>query len=358
MWEFLYKVDLAFQEIFNPYFDIEEKDEKGDTKLMQASLNGNAPLVRALLMAGANIHTTNRFGDTPLYSAVMSGNIACVRTLITENANLTIKTDNLLSIAIYSGRTEMFNVLLDAITKSCANFTLNTWLLDFAFERKLNDIAIALIDAGISLENNNDYRPLLTAVKIGNPSLVKVILNAKSSFNDNYIHLLNLAVTLPESNVALLLLNAKSRFNYEQSNLVEPLIQAVVYCKTDLVEALLKAGANPFDLDNSTHHFPEKTPLHYALNRGFGKIAIALLNAMNPSQMLAANADPKLKAFIDTYYVKDPVTQQPRQLLPAFSTEELFCNYKRQAKETKVKQTAEQMKSVSNTRLIIRKNLK
>ena len=62
---------------------VDAKDERrGQTALMWAAAEGHAPVVRALLAAGADVHTHLSSGFTPLLFAVREGRLDVVRALV------------------------------------------------------------------------------------------------------------------------------------------------------------------------------------------------------------------------------------------------------------------------------------
>jgi ankyrin repeat protein len=58
------------------------------TPLAMASSNGNAPIVRALLDAGADPNSANTLGTTPLMSAAASGSVEAVKVLLNHGAKI------------------------------------------------------------------------------------------------------------------------------------------------------------------------------------------------------------------------------------------------------------------------------
>ena len=63
----------------------------GVTPLSLASVDGNAPVIQALLAAGADPNVTRADGATPLMTAAASGSVEAVRLLVEHGANVNAK---------------------------------------------------------------------------------------------------------------------------------------------------------------------------------------------------------------------------------------------------------------------------
>ena len=81
-----------------------------------ASQNGNVPLVKVLLKAGANVNQTDTtHGCTPLYIASQNGDVALVKVLLKAGSNINqAKTTNGLSNII-----EIVNCICWTIFTTC-----------------------------------------------------------------------------------------------------------------------------------------------------------------------------------------------------------------------------------------------
>lgn len=63
------------------------------TPLFMACTNGSAPMIEALLKAGANVNSTKSNGTTPLMTAAASGNVAAVKVLLDAGAWVNVKEE-------------------------------------------------------------------------------------------------------------------------------------------------------------------------------------------------------------------------------------------------------------------------
>ena len=78
---------------------------------------GHTACLKALLAAGASVHSASGFGRTPLHYVSEYGNAACVRALITAGANVNIQdvyTDSPFSLALDNGHRGILKILLRA----------------------------------------------------------------------------------------------------------------------------------------------------------------------------------------------------------------------------------------------------
>jgi len=75
------KVD-AIKALIEAGAQIEAKDRKGQTALMWAADEGNAPAMQALIDAGADIHARVKSGFTPMLFAAREGKMDAVRVLL------------------------------------------------------------------------------------------------------------------------------------------------------------------------------------------------------------------------------------------------------------------------------------
>lgn len=71
--------------------NVNEKDTNGDTPLIIAARNGNAPIVKYLCDSGANVNLQNNDGWTALHYASYYGFEAVVQVLLRYNVSLETK---------------------------------------------------------------------------------------------------------------------------------------------------------------------------------------------------------------------------------------------------------------------------
>ena len=70
--------------------DIDARDEHGQTALMNAARDGQAPVVRLLAERGADLNHHAKYGLTAVMLAVIGGHAEVVRVLVAAGADLTL----------------------------------------------------------------------------------------------------------------------------------------------------------------------------------------------------------------------------------------------------------------------------
>jgi len=88
----------------------------GQSALMWAAAEAHAPVVRALLEGGADIHERSNAGTTPLIFAVRKGDIPTVNEMLAAGASVNEKRPDLatpLLVAIINGHEDLVDLLLD-----------------------------------------------------------------------------------------------------------------------------------------------------------------------------------------------------------------------------------------------------
>jgi ankyrin repeat protein len=98
-----------------------------------AVINGDVKMVKASLIAGADVHADN---DGSLRDAAKSGNVAVVKLLLAAGANIYAMNNFALRWAASKGHTEVVKVLLDhslihapytsRVIQEVLNFNLNS----------------------------------------------------------------------------------------------------------------------------------------------------------------------------------------------------------------------------------------
>jgi uncharacterized protein len=197
-----------------------------ETSLMIAARRGDLDIVKALLNAGADINTKNRFGDTALTKAV------------------------------YKGHTDVVQVLLDAGASTEVAWNRGETPLFEAAQRGYDGIVKALIDKGANANyrsSRNGWTPLMIAVAEGHSTTASILLGAHADVN---------------------LTNKKGR---------SALMFASWYGNKEIAATLLQAGADPNIIPNDKDGM---TALMSAASKGNKDIVILLLeNGADPDLM-------------------------------------------------------------------------
>lgn len=129
-----------FYELFHslvsePTFNINEKDEFGNTLLLTAMRNGNYEVFFFLLNKGANPSICNKKNVCPVHLALYADNLVLLKVLLEKNANIRITDkDNMspLQYAIYENKQEIFDLLIARYLKYTPDQNERSELIEFA----------------------------------------------------------------------------------------------------------------------------------------------------------------------------------------------------------------------------------
>jgi ankyrin repeat protein len=252
---------------------IETADQYGETPLTLACANGNAAIVEMLLKSGANVNAERWSGESALMIASASGNPQVVHMLIEHDAKVgsieSRKGQNALMWATANGHPEAVELLLkagaDPNIASKSGFTP----LVFAAERGDVKSASSLLAAGADVNHElpGGLNPLLVAVtaKKSDVSAVLIAKGASVASKDRTGNTaLHIAAQLGEAGLVNDLIakgadvNAKTNkaaagggrgggggFGRGPSGEQTPLMLAARADKVDIMQALVKAGADP-----------------------------------------------------------------------------------------------------------------
>jgi ankyrin repeat protein len=161
----------------------------GETRLHVAAKNGNAPLVEALILAGADVNKSNKYGFTPLYS----GHVDVVKLLLENGADVNHISEygaTPLHTASMNGHVEAIKVLL--ANGANVNQPLDGgWTpLHTASGSGYIDVVKVLLVNGANvnqIDQDHGFAPLHEASKTGHVEVVKVLLvnGADKTLKDN-----------------------------------------------------------------------------------------------------------------------------------------------------------------------------
>ncbi|CAF0726075.1 unnamed protein product [Brachionus calyciflorus] len=232
---------------------IDQPNENGHTPLMEASSNGNLECVKILVECGlANVNTYSaEFKETALTLASYKGHVDVVRYLLEKGADCEHKTDEMhtaLMEACMDGHVEVAKILIE--NGASVNMPPD------AFESPLTlaacgghvELADLLIDNHADLEERNDegYTPLMEAAREGHEEMVALLLFHDADINAITDETQETALTLACCGgcyeVAKFLLEAGADPNL--GNASTPLMEAAQEGHLELVQLLIKAGAN------------------------------------------------------------------------------------------------------------------
>lgn len=243
MWEFVYQTLLILKSTFNPFFNLERTNQQGRTLLVQACIDNNLPLVKALLKAGANPNPPASFNMSPL---------------------------------------------------------------GIAIDGRFSEIAVALIQAGANtqIQNGLGATPLILASTNGDIAVVRALIQAKANVNalDNIKNsALCWAINRGHTNIAIELINANTNVNNPNMMHDTPLNYAVCSDNETIVDTLIQAGA----LVNQTG-LNGRTPLHAAVSKNNFNIGLKLLRAMKADAIKVATKNPEFREIMKVFYKEQP----------------------------------------------------
>ncbi|GBN14582.1 Serine/threonine-protein phosphatase 6 regulatory ankyrin repeat subunit B [Araneus ventricosus] len=270
--------------------DVDILDRNGNTALHIAVLMGNANAVRALLIEGANADLPNKEGSAPLHLAVIKGNAKVIDVLLKYVRKPNILDKNKfrpLHLAVLYNQIGAIRKI--GKLKGAKISYLNRdgdGALHLATKLRNLEAIEALLDskANVNVKNSKGFSPMHLAVIYRKLSATKIIarideanrfkntpihvseaqknipalrllcrskanVNIKNVYGDSILH--SVIMTDCEDEVKMLLdLGAKINVR-NQSSGVTPLHVAVCYGNKDIIEMLLRYGADIHSLDGS-----------------------------------------------------------------------------------------------------------
>ena len=250
----------------------------GVTPLQIAATNGNAAMLRRLLEAGADVNTATPGGETALMTAARTGNTEAVTLLLDRRADVNardmVRGQTALMWAVTEGHTDIVKLLVarGANVKAQTNVTAPKG--EYVQARAGGASGNGIIRQRALPTKDGGMTPLLFAVRDGNTSMVRLLLELGADINQTsgnhtsplLIALLNGQVALAtellsrgaDPNVtddytraALFAAIELRNFNHEKY----PFLYDDGRDPLDLIAALLAKGANP-NLQTGT------TPVH------------------------------------------------------------------------------------------------
>ncbi len=256
-------------EILTDWFENKRSSLNNLTLLNKAASDGDLNLVNEIIENNKSIKSIYSSYDTALFLAAKNGHLGVVKLLFELNANPTAIRDNdrtALHIAAEMGHLDILKLFFQEEIYLVREVDDNKTLIDLAAQNGHLDVVVWLIERGSKLTlNSNEMLPLLQkAVLNGDVDVFKTIfkkrkndldLNTKLQDGNTLLHL---AAANGNINIVKELLKNKSPFsiglqskNKEvtidslTANGSTALFQAVVKKHSEVVEFLLKKGADP-----------------------------------------------------------------------------------------------------------------
>jgi len=288
------------KELISQGADVNLRDSRGNTPLLQAIIIRKLSFIEPLIAAGADVNVKARNGAMPLHRIANSGQTEIAELLIKNGANVDAREERwgstpLLAAAV-SGRKDMVELLLKkgADIESPDGNGLSPLHLTAGYGNKVHMNVIQLLikkGADINSRGYGDATPFQTAVAVGRKEVAELLLihgakvNVVGKYWGNAAHcamrinkpemvrwaiekgidipLLHQAAYFGETAKVRSLLNAGEDVNQKDQADFTPLHCAVFGTKRDVVELLLKNSANI-----EARSCGYVTPLFWACKRG------------------------------------------------------------------------------------------
>ena len=216
------------------------------TPLHVAALFGQADASERLLNEGAAIEIADGEGNTALHMAAFLGNTSIVKQLLDVGADPMLRNEigfSAVDLAASPWNTELEEYMIALADRLQTNFDLEQI-------RKRRPAALKLlVNASDSVKGAAPDIDLFDAVLVGNlPAVQQHVLagtdlNQKESFGGNTP--LILATIFGKTEIASTLIEADVDLNLQSKSGATALHQACFFCRPEIFESLLTAGADP-----------------------------------------------------------------------------------------------------------------
>jgi ankyrin repeat protein len=283
---------------------IDIPDSSGQTPLHMAAKDLSSKYIQALVDKASKeqINKLSGNGQTALHIAIIQGNLPAVKILLQQGAEFNIFTSggkNALHLAAARGYFDIFKKLVKAgadintktqDNKSVRDITQDKDIIDYlggtasSTTKVEDDLILPLIEKGthpflvdklLNLESdinatdaaNNHTTALQQAAEIGEPKLVKILLDHGAAINqqdNNGETALHKAARAGHQNIVEMLLAQGASIDIPTKNGHTALSQATMGGKLEVVKELVNCGADV----NIKVTSSEYTPLYLAADRG------------------------------------------------------------------------------------------
>lgn len=292
-----------------------EVNNDGLNAIHYAAQNGNIPLIKWFLKKEDELFSSNKVGKSALILSVEKGNRNYAKILLkAEESPLFAPKDgwNALHFAAWSGDVDMLNCLLPHCEKDFDQITSQgKTALMLAIEKVNIDAIDILFRSGANLFDSkpNGFNAVLFAAKCGNIDILKRLLIYEQQLSRAPFGFYSLRIAIERENseitdillkagadpfavdqsganalhhatlfgksgpLKFLLVHAKKLINSKDWNGRTPLIWAAFMGFAEICEILLKAGADPFIIEEEYGG----NAMHWAADEGKKEVVTLLL---------------------------------------------------------------------------------
>jgi ankyrin repeat protein/L-ascorbate metabolism protein UlaG (beta-lactamase superfamily) len=321
---------------------LDEKDERGSTPLLIATLNGKKEVVEYLVAQGADIKAVNMRGNTALHLAAYGGSPDLVEYFLAKGFDVNSKSLTGLTPLIYSimaERPEVVKLLLakgaditiadstyggSAIHWACnrKNAEIREMLLSIGADLNAislkdgaspifwatfagnNDALIFLLDHGVNANSviRGEATPLQNAIWGGRVEIVRTLLARGAALNgiiEGGETPLMSVVSMNSDSLIDVILDAGADVNRSDSTGFAPIHFAAMYGNMNILRKLIAKGA---DIKKKTRN--EYDPLSYAVMRGHAEVAKLLIDngvTVKVEDLNRNGCQPLREAFFEGY---------------------------------------------------------
>ena len=215
-----------------------------DLALLRAAANGNLDCVRLLLDSGADIKAVDGNLDNALILATSNRHKDIVELLLKHGCppnDVNFLNFSPLMKACEIGDTEIVRILLEYISFNDSEYTVPP-----IHSRELPNLPQTHTYTVGYKRSPRGHTPLISAVKINNISLVKILLDANAPVNEADLDqstALHVAASGSTPDIVELLLQNGAEVNVKNKMDLSPLMCAIMYNKLENIHILLNHGA-------------------------------------------------------------------------------------------------------------------
>ena len=250
-------------------FDVNSKDEGGQTALFWAARKGKEAVIQLLIKQGAEVDLKDNEGRTPLSWAAQMGHKATVQLLIEQGAEVDSKDNEgqtPLSWAVGFGKEAIVQFLIEQGVEVDSKDNEGQTPLSRAAEEGEEAIVQFLIKQGaeVDLKDNEGRTPLSWAAQMGHKATVQLLIEqgAEVDSKDNEGQTpLSWAVGFGKEAIVQFLIEQGAEVDSKDCNGRTPLSWAAEYGKEAIAQLLIERD----DVDINSSDQSGRTPLALAL---------------------------------------------------------------------------------------------